>query len=606
MSDSHSPSVPPLTAEASTSESLDLSSSPTVPANVPRQNEPCVYPPYLYQLVSGLPSLVWPVTSRKLWCWFTYTMIALLIWGDGFDIPSLWDSLEHVVEWNSTAFALFLMLVDPALISLAMLGTYYGNAREDIPSSLAGTTLPMDTRFPSSGSDKTPPSVSNNGTLCEDGANEGADTTDTVDRSTPPLQLDAREDRVAVVIPTHNSADIIRPTVASCLRHVHGNQVFICDNNDNATPTDSTFAAVHHVEPTVNYHYNAVGNKTRAQFMGATSKENHFPYTMLMDDDVVLPPHFAFELDRFDRDPNLQCLVYPISATTAAGALDPTTPLPLLVEWQDLEYKLSGLVKHLQSNVASVVSPHGSISVWRTPILKRLLVEQDTVFYGDDTKMGLYLLQRGFRSEFVQGTTVATIAPTTLLGPLPNLYHQRVCSWDATEHLLTGRFLDAFARSYVRGSAVRTVGLRFFEVKILLDIVGDWLKVMVLVYFAHEPHFWAWLGLAVAANVGTTLLWNYGKCWNRPDLRCSARCVATFWAYKTLTSVFRILGLLRCYLFYIPNFVTPVPIALEDDTQTKATTPWSWSVHHRFFEAWRPSTDMSNADRGSLTPVAAV
>jgi hypothetical protein len=70
--------------------------------------------------------------------------------------------------------------------------------------------------------------------------------------------------------------------------------------------------------------------------------------------------------------------------------------------------------------------------------------------------------------------------------------------------------------------------------------------------------------------------------------------------------VFRILGLLRCYLFYIPNFVTPVPIALEDDTQTKATTPWSWSVHHRFFEAWRPSTDMSNADRGSLTPVAAV
>ena len=87
----------------------------------------------------------------------------------------------------------------------------------------------------------------------------------------------------------------------------------------------------------------------------------------------------------------------------------------------------------------------------------------------------------------------------------------------------------------------------------------------------------------------TTLVWNYGKCWRRPDLRCSVWCVATFWLYKTLTSAFRVLGLLRCYLFYIPNFVSPVPIALEDDTQTKATTPWRWSTHNRFFEAWRPS-----------------
>lgn len=527
--------------------------------------------PYVYSLLCDATSLVWPLTTRKVWCWFTYTMVALLVWGDVFHLPSFWRALEHVVEWHSTAFALFLMLVDPVLITLAMLGTGYGVApAHKAPHPEAATD--------DEGEVVASPSVT-----------EPSPLSPSVARTTPPLELPDREDRVAIVIPTHNSVDIIRPTVTSCLQHVHGQQVFICDNNDHDTPTDATFAAVHHVEPTVNYHYNAVGNKTRAQYMGVTSKENDYPFTMLMDDDVVLPAEFAFELDRFDRDPNLQCLVYPIAATTAAGAIDPTTPKPLLVEWQDLEYKLSGLVKHLQSNVATVVSPHGSISVWRTPILKRLLVEQDTVFYGDDTKMGLYLLQRGFRSEFVQGVTVATIAPTTLLGPLPNLYHQRVRSWDATEHLLTGRFFDAFLRSYVRGSLVRTLALRLFEAKMLLDIVGDWLKVMVLVYFCQAEHFWAWLGLAVGANVLTTLVWNYGKCWRRPDLRCSVRCVATFWLYKTLTSAFRVLGLLRCYLFYIPNFVSPVPIALEDDTQTKATTPWRWSMHNRFFEAWRPS-----------------
>lgn len=470
---------------------------------------------YIRDLFYNLHQLVYPVTLRKLWCWFTYTMIGLLLWGRIFDMNSGWKEFTTFIKWHNVEFALFILLIDAFTILLSMIFTRYEQPVNSLESRI--------------------------------------------------------NDNLAIIIPTHNSAKTIEKTVRACLKHVNPHQIFICDNNDSENPPDNTWERVRSIDPTINYHYNDVPNKSRAQYMGIMSKKNSYKYTMLIDDDVILPDNFDASLGRLEVDDNLQCLVYPLCGISGREKNS------LFVEWQDLEYKLSGLVKKFQSNVASVLGPHGGISVWKTPVLKRIIAEGDTIFYGDDTKMGLYLLNRGFRSEMVNGVCVPTIVPNTLMGEMPNLYNQRVCSWDSTEHMLTAKFVEVFLRSYVRGSIARSLALRFFEAKILFDIFNDWVKLVVLAYFIKEDRFWSWLGLSVLANQVVLMVWNYGKCYYRSDIRCSLRCVATFWFYKIITSIFRILSLVRCYLFLLPNLKPPKPIFLEDDTQLDNKTPWRWS-----------------------------
>lgn len=498
---------------------------------------------YLGRLLSSLPSLVWPISLRKIWCWFTYTMILLLLWGDVLNMDSLWEELKKFIKWHSLEFALFILLIDPVVITAGILLTRY------------------------------PPMVSPRPRSSE--LNDSND-----------VEVCNKLDNIGIVIPSHHSAAFIRPTIEACLKHVNGCQIFICDNGDSDQPSDLTPDEIRRIDPTINYHYNPMPNKTRAQYMGIMSRQNRYKYTMLIDDDVILPENLHLNLDMLEEDDNTQCLVYPIS-----GLGDNN----LFVKWQDLEYKLSGLVKNFQSSYGTVVAPHGGISVWKTPILKRILVEGDTVFYGDDTKMGLYLLNRGFYSKFVSGPTVPTRVPSSLMGQIPNLFNQRVCSWDSTEHLLTPRFIETFFRSYVRGSITRTLISKFFVLKILLDILSDWVKIIVLVYFCQTEKFWAWLGLSVLINILVIFAWNYIKCWNRPDLKTDLLTVSTFWAYKVLTSLFRVFGLIRCYFFYLPNFKQPKIIALEDDTQSDPVTPWRWSERQTFLRNLQ-STHGSTSD----------
>ena len=66
--------------------------------------------------------------------------------------------------------------------------------------------------------------------------------------------------------------------------------------------------------------------------MGLLSASSEYEYVMIIDDDVELPNNMIFDLERFDDDPNLMCLVFPITGTDEEGD-QPT----LFIQWQDLE-----------------------------------------------------------------------------------------------------------------------------------------------------------------------------------------------------------------------------------------------------------------------------
>ena len=146
------------------------------------------------------------------------------------------------------------------------------------------------------------------------------------------------------------------------------------------------------------------------------------------------------------------------------------------------------------------------------------------------------------------------------------------------------QYIELFLRSFIRTSLTRSIILRVFELKILIDIVSDWIKILVFIHFYESTNFWYWIGFGIGANLIILFIWNYIKCYKRPDIRCSLLSVSTFWIYKCITSVFRILALIRCYLSYIPRYKRPIPIFLEDETQNLKVNTLRWSEYINIFK----------------------
>jgi len=136
-------------------------------------------------------------------------------------IDPIWNNVSTLIDENCIEFAVFILLLDPVIILLAMIST----------------------------------------------------TLDKIENEENEENKD-----IAIIITAHNSENIIKNTIESCLHHVDGQQIFVCDNNNNNTPTDKTWDKIYEINPNINYHYNNVGNKTRAQFMGIMSKKNVYKY----------------------------------------------------------------------------------------------------------------------------------------------------------------------------------------------------------------------------------------------------------------------------------------------------------------------------------------
>ena len=102
----------------------------------------------------------------------------------------------------------------------------------------------------------------------------------------------------------------------------------------------------------------------------------------------------------------------------------------LWTRWQDMEFKMTDFMKVLQSEYSTVLWPHGAASLWDKTTLNDILHQHDTIFHGEDTKMGIYLMLNGYRMIHQSDQLFDTETPNSVIGEMPNYYHQRVRSWD--------------------------------------------------------------------------------------------------------------------------------------------------------------------------------
>ena len=128
----------------------------------------------------------------------------------------------------------------------------------------------------------------------------------------------------------------------------------------------------------------------------------------------------VFDQSFFDAE-TVKAVCYPIKAV---GPKDPDTDETddsYMVKWQELEYKMCDYGKQFQTRFSTVLYPHGAISLWEREALIQCLREHDTVFFGDDVKMGLWLTENNFEMRMDHRYKIDTEAPISF----PTLYQQR-------------------------------------------------------------------------------------------------------------------------------------------------------------------------------------
>lgn len=366
-------------------------------------------------------------------------------------------------------------------------------------------------------------------------------------------------DQVAIIIPCHNSEANIVKTLSACLKHVKPEQIFVMDNGQSRLPADNTGKIVAKQFPGVRYFYLPVGNKSYAIFYGGSFAVSQYRYSLIIDDDVVLPADFTFRLELFD-EAGVKGLVYPLRAISSSRRDNWLSRL--ITRWQDLEYQSADLQNRFLDRVrASVPRPHGAGSLWITKTMLAVLKRHNGVFHGEDMMMGFMLqpMHSGHIQYVLRLDTrnyLYTAVPGSYFGPAAegNLWFQRVRSWNVALftnfwHLIA-KPLTTIWRRHNRGlwSLLVLKEDQFYHFYTLLIHI---LRVPIFLIAGGNPEYWLALGILISIQLTVALAFNYLKL--PAEQRQDLFTVVSFPLYKTLDNWMSTVAFLRALLIEIPT-----------------------------------------------------
>lgn len=237
----------------------------------------------------------------------------------------------------------------------------------------------------------------------------------TFDRSIPGSDPETPRDasECCIVIPCYKAAETLRSTIPACLKIFRPEQIFIIANGNSPTPLDHTADVC--AEFGVRHFWVPVGSKITAEFVGVAVARG-YKYVMLIDDDVLLPENLPLPTHHFDdcdARNRVACVGYTIKSVGANS-----TRGTLMQMAQDLEYKVSGLAKVLQTHYGSVVFPHGAIALWRRDVLEKIFHAHPGYHISEDWYLGHTARAAGYRMVMSSEIFVETETPPSLFPPI--------------------------------------------------------------------------------------------------------------------------------------------------------------------------------------------
>jgi glycosyltransferase involved in cell wall biosynthesis len=207
-----------------------------------------------------------------------------------------------------------------------------------------------------------------------------------------------RLSHTCLIIPCHKAELVISKTLESALQIFDANSIFVIDNGVQSTPRDKTPNIC--AEIGVNYQYVPLGNKTIAIYVGAMLAKD-FEYVLQIDDDMLLDPKMSFPISE-----QTHCIAYTIGATCF------DSQPKLIHRFQDLEYKMAGIMKGFESQISSATFAHGAISLWKRTTLLEVLETHPLYPLSDDWFMGCICNSLGYRIETCASLFTYTDVPS--------------------------------------------------------------------------------------------------------------------------------------------------------------------------------------------------
>ena len=233
-----------------------------------------------------------------------------------------------------------------------------------------------------------------------------------------------RSYEIALIIPCHKAESILSNTLEKALKIFDSRSIYVIDNGNSNYPLDnSRWLCESHG---VNYIWSNIGSKLISIYIGVKAAEG-YKYVMQIDDDMELEEDMTFPIDT-DAD----CIAYTISGISKYKKNN------MLQHCQDVEYKIAGLIKSLQSWVGNTIFAHGAVSLWKRESLLKVLNNHPMYPISDDWFTGFTANCMGMRIEVCDQKFIGTDTPSTLFygGRLTGygsttLFNQRFWRWYA-------------------------------------------------------------------------------------------------------------------------------------------------------------------------------
>ena len=360
----------------------------------------------------------------------------------------------------------------------------------------------------------------------------------------------SKNPKLAFVIPCHNSAEIIEDTINACLRHVLPEQIFLIDNGRADAPTDDTRERAHQISPAIHYVYlGQSGNKSVAVYVGTEWVKRHpeLEWVFILDDDSKPHKHFTILEDALNN-PQVKGVVLPIHALGEDSWIEKS---------QGFEYKASDLEIAFLDVLDAAPRPHGAGSYWKVDALLDVMKKHNTIFDGEDIRMGLEVLKK--RDEHGQWLLkadmrypIGTIVPSKLLGSGKTLLSQRVKSWKDAQftyfwELVVG---PIFTTNWCR-PPLGLIALKNAQLYNLYSQLLHIFRFPIIAAAYDNPTFWMSYGTAMMTQVVFFTIFNYLKL--PEEQRSSLLTVLTHPLYKQMDGVMGTMAFVRAVFYSIPN-----------------------------------------------------
>ena len=372
----------------------------------------------------------------------------------------------------------------------------------------------------------------------------------------------------SVLIPCHNSHDIIERTIKSVLRHYPEENVYIVENENAKKPSNTTTQSIS-MQYCVNYRFVPRGNKANA--MKITLQEIKTEYVITLDDDTLFPEHFVPKEDYFLEDDRVAGVAFLIRMK------DTDTVLQQVV---DEDYKMYGYFNYTK-NYSTNPFIVGIGGIWRTELYK-LAVErnpaEDIVPYGNDGYDGMVMRLNNYKMKQDLQNHVLSYCPTKLFFSFDellcreqkmsgygatNIWKQRSLRWFRSSYAKLPVNIMMFFIYYSQGKTTKetilqNIHYRFHTLYSLL--LSFWaIFVPIQIYYNLTDlveYVLLHVGLYVIGLI-IMLTCRYYLFRNRPDLLPKYKSIVLYPLFTTYVMLIRVCAFLGFLLFYLPVFLTP-------------------------------------------------